>query len=59
METLLLVAGAALGLIVPVLFTHALTQGIERSPFLPATKTRFKTIAMAAVGGPCSSGPRP
>jgi hypothetical protein len=37
METLLLVAGAALGLIVPFLFTHVLTQGIERSPFLPAT----------------------
>jgi hypothetical protein len=51
METLLLVAGATLGLIVPFLFTHALTQGIERSPFLPATKTRFRTIAMAAVGG--------
>ena len=51
METLLLVAGAALGLIVPLLFTHALTQGIERSPFPLAIKTRFKTIAIAAVGG--------
>ncbi len=51
METLLLVAGAALGLIVPVLFTHALTRGIEWSPFPPATKTRFKTIAIATVGG--------
>jgi hypothetical protein len=51
METLLLVAGAALGLIVPFLFTLALTQGIERSPFPPATKTRIQTIAIAAVGG--------
>lgn len=51
METLLLVAGATLGLIVPFLFTHALTQGIERSPFPPVTKARFKTIAIAAVGG--------
>jgi len=51
METLLLVAGAALGLIVPFLFTHTLAQGIERSPFPPATKPRFKTLAIAAVGG--------
>jgi hypothetical protein len=51
MDTLLLVAGAALGLIVPFLFTHALTQGIERSPIPPATKTRFKTLAITTVGG--------
>jgi len=51
METLLLIAGAALGLIVPFLFAHALTQGIARSPFLPATQTRFKTIAMATASG--------
>jgi hypothetical protein len=51
MDTLLLVAGAALGIIVPFLFTHALAQGIERSPIPPATKTRFKTFAITAVGG--------
>src|SRR5262245_12011176 len=51
MEILLLVAGAALGLMVPFLFTHAVIQGIERSPLPLATKTRFKTIAIAAVGG--------
>ena len=51
METLLLVAGAALGLVVPFLFTYALTQGIERSPFPPAIQTRFKTVAVATVGG--------
>jgi hypothetical protein len=51
MDTLLLVAGAALGLVVPVLFTHALTQGIERSPIPPATKARFKAFAITTVGG--------
>ena len=51
METLLLVAGAALGLIVPFLFTYALTQGIEQSPFPRTTQTRFKIVAIAAVGG--------
>jgi hypothetical protein len=51
METLLLVAGAALGLIVPFLFTHALTQGIERSPLTPAAQARLKTRAIATVGG--------
>ena len=50
MDTLLLVAGAALGLIVPFLFAHALAQGIERSPIPPATKTRFKTLAVTSVG---------
>src|SRR5262245_15351335 len=51
MEPLLLVAGAALGVIVPVLFTHALTQGIERSPFAPPTQARLKSMAIAAVTG--------
>jgi hypothetical protein len=51
MEALLLVAGAALGLIVPFLFTYAFTQGIERSPFPRTTQTRLKTVAIAAVGG--------
>jgi nitrate reductase NapE component len=50
METLLLIAGAALGLVVPFLFTHVLTQGVERSPFPLATKARLKTIAIAVVG---------
>src|SRR5262249_10308117 len=51
MEILLLVAGAALGLVVPFLFSYALIQGIERSPFPAASKARFKTIVIEAVGG--------
>ena len=50
MDTLVLVAGAALGLIVPFLFTYTLAQGIERSPLPSAPKGRFKSLAITAVG---------
>lgn len=50
METLLTIAGAALGIVVPVLFTLALTKGIEQSPFSAPTKARYKAVAAATVG---------
>jgi len=48
---MLLLAGAALGLIVPFLFTYALAQGIERSPVPLDAKTRIKAVAITTVGG--------
>jgi hypothetical protein len=49
METLLTVAGAALGVLVPALLFLALRRGIERSPFEPAQKRRYTQIAFVSI----------
>jgi len=49
METLLTVAGAVLGVLVPTLLFLALRQGIERAPFDPAQKRRYRRIALASI----------
>lgn len=49
METLLTVAGAVLGVLVPTLLFLALRQGIERNSFEPAQKRRYKQIAFGSI----------
>lgn len=49
METLLTVAGAVLGVLVPALLFLVLRQGIERGPFDPAQKRRYKQVAFVSI----------
>ena len=49
METLLTVAGAALGVLVPALLFFALRQGIDRTSFEPKQKRRYQRIAFASI----------
>jgi hypothetical protein len=49
MDTLLKILGGSLGLLVPVLFVHALWRGIDRAPLAPADRASGKRTLVGLV----------